>query len=578
MAKLKFITSLVLLLVALTFFVMNMERELNSFSFDSGFNLYENVDFNQEFIDYLEENNILVYKKKENYKPFYYTNNESMEKTIEIRGTTTDIYHHLLSEGNSGTYYLDFSNSNVTFSEFQKFITENYQVDIYFFSYEPLPRENIMLPLVALLSLLLVIMFLINSFVIKNKNMIKILTLSGQTNIYITKILVMELIFPILVSITIFVTLFLALSHYFSYFLIIMSLIIIVVVVLSIIIFASILVNNAAHNTKKKTKTLLAFAYVTNIIIIVVFITLGIGSFIKIIEEAKVLINLQINSDYYSQFYYVEGEKNSYYVATAEGNSQATSEKSQSYQKKLYDMGSITFDIIDEKNLVILVNENYLEFLGYSELTKYDYIVPISKKEEFLDSNLPNKQNSFYYEVEMEINSLDYTHGAKIKNPIINVDHIQTTGGNSFVLPATIPIDLYQQVIDENYTDSTDQQGVVLHTYDEVLENQKQKFIAAIDEVLLLFIIYLMLIFIITTYLLSTFYQKNKVEINVKRLHGKKYLEPLIHNFIIMNLIIVVICNFKAANLSAYVVLALLNILFYFCYRKVEKASRGKHA
>lgn len=238
----------------------------------------------------------------------------------------------------------------------------------------------------------------------------------------------------------------------------------------------------------------------------------------------------------------------------------------------LYNNGAINFSILNEENAVIEVNKNYLTHYGFEELSGYNYIVPIDKKEEFLSTNPENYENTFYYAQVIEVFNLTSSSQEYILNPVFIINESQNT---SFYLPNNKTKSEYQDIINQLYRDSTEWEGLNLYDIDDIKNSILNTIIKLIDDIFLTLILPLLMSIYLTINIIYLYFHKNRKLILIKRLNGIKIHTILLSNFVIMNLIIVIILNFaEKMNIHTFVSLTILNLIFYAIYKVIEKQTR----
>lgn len=564
------------LFLALCYLNIFIEANYNSVDYDSGFTLYENTKLDQELINYIEENNILIYKSDEAY-PYYYRNDE-FKQTTPVNATSMDVYEELLSEENIGTYYLNFEYSSVTMVEFEAFLS-SYDSNIYFF--EAIEESELSLNRIylAIITIMIIIIFTFKQKLIKNQNLMKYLTYNGSFNNVYKKLILDELIYMLIAMFGFIITFFLLLENY-SYYLVISSILISVVVSLIIIGIYVIQMELEERQIKKVIKTKNSSSkllWSLNLLFIVLFMYVGVNAFYNFSTEVTKYVYLKNNEEIYSQFYYSFSERTNYYTNIDQEMSQSINEDKLDLNQLLYEQGAFQYEV-DGENDYLKVDKNALEYFGLEEYTTYEYIVPLERKEEFLATGfVGNKENTYYYDQEVTLHfPLDY-QAMIVKQPIIIVQQEETIMGTSFVLPATKSIDEYQAIVNEYYIDSTEQQGVVLLTYENILEEKKDIIIDGLYEVILYFILYLMIIYLINLFIIKKYYSDNKNEIRVKRVNGLNYLRPLYKKIMIIDICAIVVCFIINATILSYLSLVFINIFIYIVIRKNDIESRYNH-
>lgn len=218
MAKLiKIITYILCLLMVFSFGLL-CEREYNSPSYNYGLVVYEDIEFDEEFVNYINEHNIKIYKPYSVNTPYYYHN--SGEFTKPIKEINLEIESILYSENNTGPYYFDFTSSDVSGDDFETFLFTNYQVDGYYYEYYPYENSNQKIILLVFISLLCTLILLIKNEVNKYSNLIKVCIYNGKTKYIVIKTLYKNEISNLIISFITVCFIFLYTTELLSYFII----------------------------------------------------------------------------------------------------------------------------------------------------------------------------------------------------------------------------------------------------------------------------------------------------------------------------------------------------------------------
>lgn len=489
-----------------------------------------NTEFDQQFIEYLEANDISIFRQIENL-PYYYGNN--LKADLIYPSDEFSIEDKLLSDQNSGVYLIDFSNAHVRYEDFQTYVEKNYNLktvnldqQVPDTGYKVFNRYSTPVILISLISVLLCVY--IEMFKLSKEILIK--TINGYSSKKIITHLVNSDI-AIYLAITILSLLgytmfsgYLSLTEigYLSTTMLVFLMFSILVRVVMVLIFGARVTQHRKNS--KLVSIAISIFYMT---LTIAIISLAIVPIYKMTYNGIITINqraqLVTNKSDYEGYYFVNEALNS------DKGSNDTFEQAQ-------ENGAFIFNYIPDNN-VIMTNQNYLNRFA-PEFQTFTLIAP-----DYLEANITTYceqegrvecRNIKYYESVINVLSYDLAYPGKISNPIIVLsDSVQT----SFVLPIKNE-DILDQIEEDYKSDYT--VGRQYYTIDEQIQELNVRIRNTFGQLLLFIAGFIIGLGITTQIYLQYYLEANKSKLLIKTINGEDFMKIYHQPIIIFSLVLIV--------------------------------------
>lgn len=589
----KYLLLVFFMLSAFRFIYKDFDSDKNTGSFTNSISIQTNSKIDNNFIEYLYDNNIniqsfpfkgplnytsqinnnLIYPNKENYK----------------------IENLLLSEHNSGVYFVDLRYSTININTLIYDMNNKFNIDTKLdeetnnYTFNPLERLKFF-PLTELHHYLLFTICFLIVYYSKMKREVIIKFINGYTlkQMYI-KDLKLNTTLVLIVITTTFIacTLF---YKYLSYSTILMYLFLLIFIIILEYLFILIINFLALKSSDKRKETSSnKLLFIMKILVVIVSTSMLYNvsggfdfSFKLISSELKSTVYLLENKELMDDYYFGSG-----LVGTID--TEPNTEKNLLKHGALYFTSSTMWTYLpsfETNEELLLVNKNYTNKY-YPNFEQYSLIAPIENKEdieyacvnyEFYDKEYVCS-NKKYIEKNYTIKSLDISKLKDIKNPIV----INMKNEPRVTSQTILPIDTYKNLSSyEVGFNSSETQGFQFKNYNELLKSHISFFIRETSRFILSTFKLLFILFVLNLFYIDLYFEKNKYEQLSNLICGNnssKFIIEMSKNILITYVALLLVIKIKAkihhytSGYNGYIYFLLILLTLLFVLYKKNKAN-----